>query len=162
MKTNLSCKLTLVLAMVMVLTASPTGTFAASREPSKAALPSVYAAAVPIYPNVARMANVQGSVRVKIATDGHAVTNTSIENQDANPVLAKAAQENAQTWKFAAGQPTTFTVTYRYILLPKIKDIKSNAPNSKVILRFPTDVEVYAERWPRSSDIHVTVKKQAK
>jgi len=104
------------------------------------------------------MANVQGLVRVRVATDGRVVTNTSVENQDANPILARAAQENAQTWKFSAGEPITFTVTYRYILVAKLKDIESNADNSKVVLRFPTDVEVFAQRWPESGDIHVRVK----
>jgi outer membrane biosynthesis protein TonB len=158
MKTNLSFPLVSALAVVVVLTATPSGTFAANPEASRAALPSVYAAAVPIYPNLARMANAQGLVRVQVTTNGHEVTNTNIENKDAIPLLAKAAQENAKTWKFAAGEPITFTVTYHYILLPKMKDIKSNAPNSKVVLRFPTDVEVYAQRWPESSDIHVKLK----
>jgi TonB family protein len=158
MKNDFSWRRISALVIMTVLIAIPVGTFGADKKPSRAALPSVYAAAVPIYPHVARMANVQGLVRVKVVTDKHDVTSTSVENQDANPVLDKAAQENAQKWKFSAGEPITFTVTYRYILLAKLKDIKSNAGNSKVVLRFPTDVEVYAERWPDSGDVHVQIK----
>jgi outer membrane biosynthesis protein TonB len=159
METNRSSRQSVsAMLITTVLIAIPVGTFGASKETSRAALPSVYAAAAPIYPHVARMANLQGVVPVKVVTDGHDVTSTSVENQDANPVLAKAAQENAQTWKFAAGEPVTFTVTYRYILLAILKDIKSNAGNSKVVLRFPTDVEVYAQRWPQSGDVHVQIK----
>jgi TonB family protein len=157
MKSRLLCLFSLTL--IVILPAIPSATLAANeQQASRAALPTVYAAAVPIYPNVARMANIQGLVRVRVTTDGHGVTNTSIENGDATPVLAKAAQENVQTWKFAAGEQVTFTVIYHYVLLPKMKDIKSNSPNSKVVLRFPTNVEIYAQRWPESGDIHVTVK----
>lgn len=145
--------------VVMTLLAATVMESAGScQEASRTSLPSVYAAAVPIYPPVAQMANVQGVVRVRVATDGHTVVSTSVENQDANPVLARAAEENAQTWKFSAGEPVTFTVTYRYVLVTKLRDIRSNAGNSKVVIRFPTDVQVSARRWPDGSDVHVHIK----
>jgi TonB family protein len=158
MGSNVSWRHISTLVIITALLAILVGISEADDHASKATLPSVYAAAVPIYPSVARIANVQGIVRVRVATDGHGVISTSIENQDANPILARAAQENAQTWKFSAGQPIKFTVIYRYVLLAELKDIKSNANNSKVVLRFPTDVEILTQRWPQSSDIHVTVK----
>jgi len=129
------------------------------REPSGAALPYVYAAAVLVYPNVAHMANVQGVVRVKDLSDGHGVNRTEIENKDANSVLGRAARENAQTWKFASGGAVVFAVTYHYILVSRLDEIKSSALNSKVVLRFPTDVEIYAQRWPDSGDVHVKIRK---
>lgn len=158
MKNNVLWRCVSALVTMIVLNAMAVGNLGAAQDPSRAALPNVYAAAVPIYPPVAHMANVQGLVRVKVTTDGHGVVSTSIENQDANPVLARAAQENAQTWKFSAGDPLTFTVTYRYKLVAKLKDIKSNQSNSKVVLRFPTDVEVLAQRWPESGGVHVVMK----
>jgi len=72
---------------------------------------------------------------------------------EANVALSKAAEENAMTWHFSRHDPTTFTVTYRYILVARLKDIKSNAPNAKVVLRFPTDVDIYAQRWPGTVDM---------
>jgi outer membrane biosynthesis protein TonB len=153
-----SSRYTSALVVITLLIITAVGRVGAAQEATRAALPNVYVAAVPIYPSVAHMANVQGVVRVKVITDGHAVVSTSVENQDVNPTLARAAQDNLQTWKFSAGEPTTFTVTYRYVLAAKLKDIKSNASNSKVVIRFPTDVEVSAQRWPEGGDIHVHLK----
>jgi hypothetical protein len=158
MENNVTCRRASALSTMAALVAIPLATFGAGQQASRAALPSVYAADVPIYPQVAHMANVQGLVRVKVATDGHRVTDTSIENQDADPMLARASQENAQTWKFSGGEPITFTVTYRYLLVTKLKEIQSSALNSKVIIRFPTDVQVIAQRWPETGDIHVRIK----
>lgn len=96
---------------------------------------------------------------MKIATDGHHVIAATVEDDGGNPALGRAARENATTWQFSAHNPTTFTVTYRYILVTKLEDIESNAPNSKVVLRFPTTVEVYAQRWPGTVDAAPDVKK---
>jgi hypothetical protein len=85
---------------------------AAQAQESRIALPMVAAAAVPLYPPLARVAHVQGIVHVKMTTDGHRVIVTHAE--DGHKVLAAAAEENARTWEFATHEPTTFTVTYHY------------------------------------------------
>lgn len=111
---------------------------ATAQEP-KAALPMVSGAAVPLYPPLARAANVQGVVHVKVSTDGHRVIATHVE--DGPKLLASAAEENARTWLFATHTPSTFVVTYQY----KIDaELKGNPDNPTVILRLPTDVEVSA------------------
>jgi hypothetical protein len=125
--------------------------FAESKEPA-VSLPRVRAAAVPFYPPAAHTANISGIVRVAVTTDGHRVTEVKVLDDGRNPALGRAAQENASTWVFAVHDATTFTVTYRYILEKDLPDIKSNAPNSKVVLRFPTDVEVHAVCWPGTVD----------
>jgi hypothetical protein len=104
---------------------------------SKVALPMVAGAKVPLYPPLARVANVQGVVHVKITTDGHHVVATHVE--DGNKLLATAAEENARTWEFATHLPTTFTVTYHYKL-----DAQLNGdPNNPIIvLKLPTEVEI--------------------
>jgi len=114
----------------------------------KAALPIVTAAAVPLYPRVAHLTNTQGIVRVSVATDGHAITTTSVENKDADPTLARAAQENLRTWQFATHQPTSFIVTFQYRTL----DSLTGQYNPTVILRFPTNVQVDTFPWPSSSN----------
>lgn len=124
----------------------------------KASLPTVVAAAVPLYPIGPRTVNIQGTVHVNVSTDGQRVIEAKVEDDGGNPALAKAAQENALTWQFSKHEPMTFTVTYRYILVARLKDIQSNAPNAKVILRFPTDVEVYAQRWPGTVDMPATLR----
>ena len=130
----------------------------AQNQAPRASLPAVTAAATPIYPIGPHTVNIQGVVRVKVATDGHRVTEATVEDDGGNPALGRAAQENAKTWQFANHEPTSFIVTYRYILVSKLPDIKSAALNSKVVLRFPTDVEVYAQRWPGTVDVPAKVK----
>ncbi len=103
----------------------------------KVTLPMVAGATVPLYPPLARAANVQGVVHVKITTDGHHVIATHVE--DGPKLLATAAEENARTWEFATHDPTTFTVTYHYKLDAKLA---GNPNNPIVILRLPTEVEV--------------------
>jgi TonB family protein len=97
----------------------------------------VAGASVPLYPPLARAANVQGVVHVKITTDGHGVSAAHVE--DGHKLLAAAAEENARTWQFATHEPTTFTVTYHYRLDAKLK---GNPNNPTVILRLPTEVEI--------------------
>jgi len=111
--------------------------FAAMAQKSSVALPTVAGAAVPLYPPLARAANVQGLVHVKVTTDGHRVIATHVE--DGPKLLATAADENARTWQFATHEPATFTVTYRYRLNAKLK---GNPNNPTVVLRLPTEVEV--------------------
>ncbi len=103
----------------------------------KVAPPTVAAAAVPLYPPLARMARIEGVVHVKVTTDGHKVIATAPE--DGHKMLVAAAESNAKTWEFAAHEPTTFTVTYQYKL---VSESKENPYGPTVILRLPTEVEV--------------------
>ncbi len=104
---------------------------------ARVALPTVAAAAVPLYPPLARMARIEGTVHVKVTTDGHKVIATQPE--DGHKMLAAAAESNAKTWEFATHEPTTFTVTYQYKI---VAEPKENPYGPTVILRLPTQVEV--------------------
>ena len=146
MKTRLLYRTSLMLAIATVCA------LAQQQPQSKISLPMVIGAAVPFYPIGPRTVNIQGTVHVKISTDGRRVIDTNVED-GGNPALGKAAQENAMTWQFSKHEPTTFTVTYRYILVARLTDVKSNAANAKVVLCFPTDVEIYAQRWPGTVDV---------
>jgi hypothetical protein len=131
--------------LVLALISMPYSTAVAQE--SKVALPKVSSAAVPLYPPLARAANVQGVVHVKITTNGqHAVTTHA---EDGPKVLAAAAEENARTWQFAAHEPTTLTVTYHYKLVP---GMKGDPENPKVVLRLPTEVEVRMLPMPPMAD----------
>lgn len=123
-----------------------------AEELPKLALPALKAAQMPLYPNGAPQANIEGIVRVKITTDGHRVTSASAE-KGSHPLLTKAAEENVRTWEFSIHEPTTFTVTYRYNLVTDLKPIDNNP---RVILRLPTEVEVDALRWP--SHVYMPIK----
>jgi hypothetical protein len=117
--------------------------FAAMAQQSNVALPAVASAAVPLYPPLARVANVQGVVHVKVTTDGHRVIATRVE--DGNKLLASAADENARTWQFSTHEPTTFTVTYNYKLEA---ELRGSPNNPTVVLRLPTEVEVASRPMP--------------
>ena len=104
----------------------------------KVALPMVAAASVPLYPPLAHSANMEG-VHVRVTTDGQRVQSAHAE--DGPKLLAAAAEENARTWQFAVHEPTTFTVTYKYVLTTKWN---SNPNNPVVVLRLPTEVEISA------------------
>jgi hypothetical protein len=114
---------------------------------TKIALPRVAGASVPLYPPLARAANVQGVIHVKITTDGHRTVNARAE--DGPKLLAVAAEENARTWFFAAHEPTTFTVTYRYKLVP---GMKGNPDSPEIVLRLPSEVEVRTLPTPLNGD----------
>jgi hypothetical protein len=108
-----------------------------SAQQPKATLPMIAGGAVPLYPPLARAANVQGVVHVKITTDGMRVVTALAE--DGARLLAGAAEENARTWQFSKHDPTSFTVTYQYRL-----DANADPNNPTVMLRFPTEVQVLA------------------
>lgn len=119
----------------------------------RVALPMVASAQVPLYPSVARLANVEGTVHLKITTDGHRVVSTQIE--DGHKLLASLAEENVRTWQFSPHEPTTFTVNYTYKL---VDNWKGDPNNPAVVLRFPTEVEVSTRRWPGTTDMPADLK----
>jgi hypothetical protein len=108
---------------------------------------------VPLYPPIARLANVEGVVHLKVTTDGHRLVSTQVE--DGHKLLAASAEENARTWQFSLHEPATFTVTYTYKL---VEDWKGDPDNPTVVLRFPTQVEVSTRRWPGTADMHADTK----
>ena len=134
MKTSLLPHILLLLLLVNVSTPAQGPT-------TKVSLPMVASASVPVYPPLARAANVQGVVHVSVTTGGHRVT--SALAQGGPKLLATAAEENARTWQFAVHEPTTFTVSYNYALTAKWK---SDPNNSIVVLRLPTEVRISAAR----------------
>lgn len=76
------------------------------------ALPKIVQHAEPTYPPIARTAHITGEVSVKITTDGESVCEAEAETGP--PLLRKASEDNAKTWKFAPHTPNTFHVTFRY------------------------------------------------
>jgi hypothetical protein len=122
---------------------------------SSVALPMVASAQVPLYPSVARLANVEGVVHLKVTTDGHRVISTQVE--DGHKLLSAPADENVRTWRFSLHEPTTFTVTYRYKL---VENWKGDPYNPTVVLRLPAEVEVSTRRWPGTADMPGEVKRK--
>ena len=134
-------------AVVLSIVLSLTG-WSVLAQQSTVSLPMVASGQVPLYPPVARHANVEGVVHLKITTDGHRVVAAHVE--DGHKLLATAAEENVRTWQFSLPDPTTFTVTYTYKL---VTEWKGDPNNPAVVLRFPTEVEVSTRRWPGTVDM---------
>jgi Gram-negative bacterial TonB protein C-terminal len=117
-------------------------TTAARAQDSGAALPKLISHADAVYPAIARTAHVMGDVVVKITTDGESVVDAKAESGP--PLLLKAAEENAKTWKFAPHPPGTFHVTYRFKFMDS--DLAASFPNSGSIVELaaaPAAVSIY-------------------
>jgi hypothetical protein len=99
------------LTMLVLLVLLPSASAQESAEP----VPRVLQHSDPAYPPLARQTRTKGDVRVKVTTDGESVRDAVA--QSCHPLLCKAAEDNARTWKFASSTPSTFYVTFRYKLL---------------------------------------------
>ena len=93
---------------------------------------------VPMYPIVARMARLEGTVRIT-ATIAHGDVVKAEASSTASSVLKVAATRNLETWKFAPEANGQLTVTYVYALA---KEEDFPPPNPSVEIRFPSYVRV--------------------
>ncbi len=107
---------------------------------SKKPLPMVIAAGVPFYPPLARVARIEGVIRLRLSTDGKRVS--AVSAKSGHPLLVEAAKENVRTWQFKDHSPTTFEVTFRYKMLP---ESQCEIDNGIVLLRLPIEVEISAK-----------------
>ncbi|MGC2472896.1 MAG: energy transducer TonB [Candidatus Sulfotelmatobacter sp.] len=105
-----------------------------------AALPTVTAFECPKYPPKAQSVHLQGTVKLKVTTDGHRITH--IEVLPSHPILAEEAIKNVRTWTFADHNATSFVATYYYTLEEHYKDKKDPVTNCSAKLDLPTKVIV--------------------
>jgi TonB family protein len=111
-------------------------------------LPKVIRASVPSYPELARQTRIQGTVTLRVSTDGKLVSDVDAES--GHPILAKAATENVKTWEFKPHAPTTFEVSFHYRLFVPDCDSECNCDRGErgetesVLLHLPTDADVSA------------------
>lgn len=78
-------------------------------------LPVVATLTLPSYPPIARAAGVQGTVVLRVRTDGHQVTVVKVV--EGVMMLSAAAEENVRTWRFKPHDATAFSLSYHYELL---------------------------------------------
>jgi hypothetical protein len=113
-----------------------------------AALPTVIAAEVPQYPEAAFKANVSGTVRMTVTTDGQKVADVRVfDSGGPTSPLAEAAVSNLHTWRFELHPKTTFDVSFRYAIATRPCGSPAEAKPAAV-LRFPTEIELNAESQP--------------
>jgi TonB family protein len=119
---------------ILVLSVLLAAVTRASAQESPEVLPRVVQHTEPMYPPLARQTRIQGEVRVKVTTDGESVRDAEAET--GHPLLRKAAEDNARTWKFVAHTPGAFHVTFRYKLSSGSVDVE--------FLKSPAIVEIEA------------------
>ncbi len=105
-------------------------------------LPVVVTASVPFYPPAARVAHIEGTVRLLITTDGKKVSAVTV--QSGPPMLATAAEENVRAWQFKEHKPATFDTRFQYKLL---SESECDMDDGVVTLHLPTEVQVTAKTW---------------
>jgi hypothetical protein len=66
----------------------------------------------PQYSRIALDGDIQGTVQLRVTTDGLFVT--KVDAESGNPLLVLSATENLRTWRFANHTPRTFDVIYSY------------------------------------------------
>lgn len=102
------------------------------------ALPDVVGAAVPLYPPIARAANVQGPVVLEVTAEGGRVQSTKVVTGP--PLLSRAAESNLSTWQLVSMPSQTFVVTYTYKLSKRCKgkpSVSAEFPRSITVCSVP-------------------------
>lgn len=111
-------------------------------------LPRVVKASVPFYPELARQTHIQGTVILRVSTDGKLVSDVKAESS--HPILVAAAIESVKSWEFKPHPAMSFAITFRYTLfVPKCDsdckcDRGEGGERESVVLHLPTDVELSA------------------
>ena len=111
-------------------------------------LPRVIRASVPFYPELARQTRIQGTVTLRVSTDGKLVS--VIGRGSGHPILVEAATDNVKTWEFKPHAPTSFEITFRYRLFIPECDSQCNCglgeggEKESVVLHLPTDADLSA------------------
>jgi outer membrane biosynthesis protein TonB len=117
-----------------------------AQESSKT-LPEVTEHAAIVYPPLARQARIQGQVRLRVTTNGHAVTAVYID--EGHPILAQSAEQSVRTWKFVDHVPATFDVTFKFQDLEKTRRFLEQPGLVQVIEGTESGISSYTlpEKW---------------
>ena len=110
---------------------------------SRQKLPVVKSGDMPFYPQMARMAHIEGEVCLRVTTDGSGVASVTVEGGP--PMLAKAAQDNVKTWKFGPHEPTVFSTVFSYRLEKELVTYSCDPDkpdNGTVVLHLPAEVDI--------------------
>ena len=102
----------LVLVWLLIMSAVCSATAQTTVKPEET--PVVKSGEMPLYPPLARQARLQGTVRLKVTTDGAYITKVAASG--AHKLLLDAAEENIRTWRFYKHRPQTFITTFVYKL----------------------------------------------
>lgn len=129
-----------VLISFIAASAIAQGTSNGSAQPRQP-LPTLKSGEMPLYPPLARLAHIEGNVKLRVSTDGERVTGVSVE--EGQPMLAKAAEANVKTWQFVNHNPTVFETTFAFHLVEQT-GCKPLSNNGKIMLNLPDHIDVTA------------------
>jgi outer membrane biosynthesis protein TonB len=130
-------------AFLALLMFSCASTGAAKSEQPMPDIPVVKSADLPLYPHLARLARIEGTVQIEATTDGTNIVRMSARG--AHKLLMDAAQENLKTWRFYPHKAQAFTITFVY----KIEPPEVYGPiNPTIILNLPNRVEIRTKMHP--------------
>ncbi len=129
--------------LTTVIVVCCTSRFNAAQAPqSESDLPVVKTAEMPMYPHIARVARIEGRIRLQVWTDGAKVVRVEATG---NKLLANSAEQNVRTWLFYPHKATSFTITFLYGL---DKTEAYGYANPSITLRLPTIVEIRTSTFP--------------
>jgi TonB-like protein len=131
-----------IFAMIFMLCIAAVAAVAQGPQ-TDAPLPVVRAAEMPLYPHLARIARIEGTVRLQVWTDGSSVV--KVQRTGAHKLLMDAAEENLKTWRFYPHKATSFDVVFVYSLE---KEEVSGWVNPSIVLHLPTRVEIQTKLSP--------------
>lgn len=115
------------------------------------ATPVVISATMPLYPKIAVAARVEGTVKIKVTTNGKSVV--SLETLRGPAMLVQETKKEILTWKFDENKPSTFISTFDY----SFSDPPScSYTNSIVNAQLPLKVDIRIRRL-QTCDPAVTV-----
>ncbi len=99
---------------------------------------------VPLYPQMARVARISGTVEVQVTVKDGQVVNTQVKSPRPGgaAILEQATVENIQSWHFYKLDNGTFTTKFVYQIETKKKGL--NSLNSRVELELPLLVKITA------------------
>jgi hypothetical protein len=139
-----------VLAAVCLLSTAWAQTFLALNADESTHLPQLSHAELPLYPPLARLLRLAGTVEVRVVVDKGSVLNTEVKSvvisscncpamtqegkEKLGLYLSKPALENLNTWKFSSVDRDSFNVKYVYV----VDGEPTSAPdNSRVDFNLP-------------------------
>jgi Gram-negative bacterial TonB protein C-terminal len=132
--------LMLLITSASVVVAQTTGTQKPQAE--QGGVPRLEHADVPLYPQMARVARIFGTIEVQVTVKDGEVVNTEVKSPrpGAAAILERAAVENIRTWRFYKLDSGTFMTKFIYQIETKKKSLSSL--NSKVELELPLLVKI--------------------
>lgn len=105
---------TLVIAVISMAASGNTNRLASADRDQQHPDLRLLHADVPMYPQMARVARVSGSVEVRVTISGGLVTSTEVRSGAA--VLAHATEDNIKSWRFGESVNTKLTAKFIYEL----------------------------------------------